>query len=222
MTRLKFALASLLLASSLGACARSTTVSPAKPDVVAPAKQIDRAKLRAKLAARRDLNIQRFLAYREGRVYPVSSTPGTTHLWFDEAGNLCAAATLISAEWGIEATMRVGEEDLNLRLADVKTGPLADWILMSGLTKHELVAIQAPMIGPGPGGGGDWRRQPILVDAENERLYQLYTDVERQIRSLADANLDLATDALMKRPDLARALLADQLAGPGKFAVPVG
>jgi len=221
MTRLKFALASLLLASSLGACAKSTTVSPARPDVVAPAKQIDRAKLRAKLAARRDLNIQRFLAYREGRVYPVSSTPGTTHLWFDEAGNLCAAATLISAEWGIEATMRVGEDNLNIRLADVKTGPLADWILMSGLTKHELVAIQAPMIGPGPGGRWEPER-PIFVDAENERLYQLYTDVERQIRSLAGANLDLATDALMKRPDLARALLADQLAGPGKFAVPVG
>ena len=219
MTRLKFALASLLLASSLGACAKSTTVSPAKPDVVAPAKQNVRAKLRAKLAARRDLNIQRFLAYREGRVYPVSSTPGTKHLWFDESGNLCAAATLISAEWGVEATMRVGQENLNIRLADVKTGPLADWILMSGLTKHEIVAIQAPMIGPG--GGGEWR-QPILVDAENERLYQLYTDVERQIRSLGDANLDLATDALMKRPDLARALLADQVAGPGKFAVPVG
>lgn len=220
MTRLKFALASLLLATSLGACAKATTVSPAKPDVVAPAKQLDRAKLRAKLAARRDLNIQRFLAYREGRVYPVSSTPGTTHLWFDEAGNLCAAATLISAEWGTEATMRVGEDNLNIRLADVKTGPLADWILMSGLTRHEIVAIQAPMIGPD--GGGEWRRGPILVDAENQRLYNLYTDVERQIRSLAAANLDLATDALMKRPDLARALLADQLAGPGKFAVPVG
>lgn len=221
MTRLRFALASVLLATSLGACAGTATIAPVKPDVIAPAKQLDRAKLRQKLAARRDLNIQRFLAYREARVYPVSSTPGTTHLWFDEAGNLCAAATLISAEWGVEATMRVGEENLNLKLADVTTGPLADWILMSGLTKHEIVAIQAPMIGPGGGGGGEWR-DPVIADPENQRLYNLYTDVERQIRSLRDANLDLATDALMKRPDLARALLADQLAGPGKFAVPVG
>ena len=60
---------------------------------------------------------------------------------------------------------------------------------------------------------------------EITRLYQIYIDVERQLTSMWDESLDDATDALMKRPDLARELLRDQVAGPGRFATfaqPVG
>jgi hypothetical protein len=171
--------------------------------------KLDRAKVRAALAERRKEVIERFLAYREARVYPWNRMPlSTQHIWFDDQGNLCAAATLISKDWGRESTMKVGERDRGLQLAKVKKGEVADWILTSGLTHHEIVAIQVPAIGVD---------DPMLRAPEIERLYAIYNDVERQLRTLGDENLDLATDALMKRPDLARQLLAGHIPGPGKF-----
>lgn len=212
MTRLRCLLSSLLVAASLStACFASTPTAPAKPVAAETSIRIDRAQVRAKLAERRAVMIERFLAYREARVYPWNRGVLTTrHIWFDDLGNLCAAATLISYDWGRASTIKVGEADRGLQLAKVKTGEVADWIATSGLTHHEIVAIQAPAIGV---------EDPMIRDAEIERLYALYTDVERQLRTLGDESLDLATDALVKRPDLARRLLAGKLPGAGKFTV---
>ena len=206
---MKRLLASLLLASSLTACA-AASAAPEKPAPADTNVQLDRKQVRAKLAERRKEVIERFLAYREARVYPWNQTvPSVKHLWFDARGNLCAAATLISYDWGRPSTMKVGENNRELALANITRGELADWIATSGLTHHEIVAIQAPGFG-------------IEIDnnPEVERLYAIYKDVERQLRTLGDENLDLATDALMKRPDLARKLLAGKLPGPGKYFVP--
>jgi hypothetical protein len=207
MSKLRLCLSSLVLAASLSsAAAAHAPVERSYPIQIKPPVELDRAKVRAKLAARRKVVIERFLAYREARVYPWKHRGiGTRrHLWFDDLGNLCAAATLISGDWGRDATIKVGTTDRGIELAEVKAGPLADWMLTSGLAHHEIVAIQVP---------------PMVVDdemrpAETERLYAIYVDVERQLRALDAENLDLATDALMKRPDLARMLLAGKLPGP--------
>ena len=105
MSRLRFAIASLLLSSAVGCAGASagTGVTPGKPVIVQPAKPaIDRAALRAKLAERRALTMSHFLAYRENRVYPLNTLPGggMRHVWQDDNGNLCAAATLISTSPG--------------------------------------------------------------------------------------------------------------------------
>lgn len=211
MTNLRNLLASLMLVT---ACATGS-VHPAKP--VPQATRIDRAQLRAKLAARRAVVLERFLAYREARVYPVNNLiggGGQQHVWLDEYGNLCAAATLISADWGRDVTIRIGQRNNQLKLADVTTGPVADWILTSGLTHHEIVAIQVP--------GSDMFQRTIQTPEEIQRLYQIYVDVERQLRGLADESLDAAVDALLKHPDLARQMLHDRIASPGPFAQPIG
>lgn len=214
MTRLRRYLSSLIITTTLttlSTAAHATPTAPAKPVPAALQVQVDRAAVRAKLAERRAEMIARFLAYREARVYPWNrSFPGAVHLWFDDAGNLCAAATLISKDWGRASTVKVGETDRFIALANVKRGELADWMLTSGLTHHEIVAIQAP---------GFTIEEPALRGPEIERLHALYVDVERQLRTLGDENLDLATDALLKRPDLARRLLAGKLPGPGKYHV---
>ena len=214
MTNLRNLLASLVLVTSMSACAVSNQhVEKPVPQQV----RSERAVLRAKLAARREQVVERFLAYRDGRVYPVNNLPGggKRHVWLDDYGNLCAAATLISGDWGREVAIRVGQSNREIKLAEVKTGPVADWILTSGLTHHEIVAIQLP-------GDNIEIGLPQQPPQEIERMYQIYVDVERQLRGLWDESLDEAVDALMKRPELAKALLHDRIASPGPFAQPIG
>jgi hypothetical protein len=212
MSRLRLVIASLLLSSAAGCAAASAGTAVGKPVAVQPAKPaVDRAALRAKLAERRAITMSHFLAYRENRVYPLNNLPGggLRHVWQDDNGNLCAAATLISWDWGFDSTVNVGKENREIALAKVASGPLADWILTSGLTHHEIVAIQVP--------GSEMFPMPVQRNPEIERLYGIYLDVERQLTGLHDESLDLATDALMKRPDLARELLAGHVASAGKY-----
>ena len=203
MSKLRLCLSSLILAASLSSAAAHSPVEARRPVPVAPRFET-RDFVRAKLAERRKLVIERFLAYREARVYPWNRGTGAAHLWYDDDGNLCAAATLISYDWGRPAVFAIGSKDRAIELAKVKTGPLADWILTSGLTHHEIVAIQVPPMGV----------EDVMRPEETRRLYALYVDVERQLRALDSENLELATDALMKRPDLMRQLLAGKLPGP--------
>lgn len=216
MSRLRLALASLVLASSLGAGCAASTHAATRPTTTQPAPghaELDRAALRSRLAQRRAVTIKRFLAYREARVYPMSDAGvGFQHVWLDARGNLCAAATLISYDWGRAAAERVAADNNQLQLAGVTKGALLDWMLTSGLTQHEIVAIQVP--------GFSDLQQPR--EQEIQRLYAIYIDVERQLTGLADQSLDQAVDALMKRPDLARELLGGRVAGPGPYAAPVG
>ena len=225
MSRVRTFFASLALASSLVGCAvphadaksaKSEPVAVAPIRIKPPVKDTLRQQVRVKLSERRKLTIERFRAYREARVYPINSKiPGAAHVWLDELGNLCAAATLISYDWGRLASENVAHENNNIALASLSDGELYNWILTSGLTQAEIVAIQAPGFA-----GGDLpmpEENPRM--AEITRLYQLYTDVERQIRSLDKHNLDLAVDELMKHPQMARDLVAGKTATAGHFGV---
>jgi hypothetical protein len=212
---MKKLLSSLLLASSLSTACFANSAAAPRPPIADPVVQIktDRASVRAQLALRRAEMMKRFLAYREARAYPWNwrGTLRPAHIWYDDQGNLCAAATLISADWGRDSTMKVGESDRGIALAKIKKGELADWMLTSGLTHAEIVAIQVPPMDTG--------RDEIRHMEEVERLYAMYTDVERQLNALYDENLELATDRLMARPDLAFSFMRGQIPGPGKYFV---
>lgn len=208
MSMLSKTLASLALTFSLVGCATTAPRAPQTPQapIAKPAPvqhKLDRAAVRAKLAARRAVTLERFLAYREAKIYPVARGlgPGYHHVWIDENGNLCAAATLISRDWGRDAVVEIGMPNNGLQLAKVDTGPLLDWVLTSGLAHHEIVAIQVPGFEPEI-------ENPQQRQAEIERLYGIYIDVERQLRAMNDKNLELAVDALMAHPELARTFVA--------------
>lgn len=164
-------------------------------------KMPSRAEVRAKLAAARAANLQRFRAYQTKGVFP-SNTFDTRKLnvWIDDAGNLCAAATIISASGKTQLVQQVGEQNNFIRLADVRQGPLMDWILTSGLTQQEIAAIQEPFMPV-------YREQPTvepdLRTAENQRLMKKYKAVEAQIVKNQKRSLDVAVDRLMKNPALA-------------------
>ena len=87
-----------------------------------------------------------------------------------------------------------------------------DWILTSGLTQAELVMIQKPFM-PVTQRPALEPVKPVAIDtklraAETRRLAKLYKQIEQTLAKRQRANLELAVDRLMQRPDLAGQLLA--------------
>lgn len=205
---------SLSTSALAGAPAAGFAQPPAGSDGPAlrmPARSLDRATLRAKLAERRKLNLERFRAYQAKGTFPQNTyIKGTVNVWIDETGNLCAAATIINADGHEELVKIVGDRANFIRLKDVTQGPLMDWMLTSGFTKEEIVAIQAPMVYTGE----EMRRlqeqervNEQLRLAETKRLKAVYKKVERDIVKNEAKSLDRAVDRLMANPSLAWKLL---------------
>ncbi|MBA3501077.1 MAG: hypothetical protein M4D80_22360 [Myxococcota bacterium] len=173
---------------------------------------LDRAAVRAALLAQRRANIARFHAYRIGGVYPSNVfTNGSANVWQDQQGHFCAAATIIRASGEVSLVERIAEENNFFRIADVSQGPVMDWILTSGLTQAELVMIQKPFM-PVTKRPELEPAEPIAVNpklraAETRRLAKLYKEIEAKLAKQQRANLELAVERLMKRPDLAQQLL---------------
>ena len=133
-------------------------------------------------------------------------TRGELNVWIDRDGHMCAAATMIFKSGARLLVKQVQRDNNNIKLADVTDGPLLDWILTSGLTHDEVVAIQAPMIGQ------PFRPEPELpVEdwriAEDRRLRARYDEVLAMLANDRDASLDAAIDALAARPDLVAKLV---------------
>lgn len=166
---------------------------------------LDRAQVRAKLAQVRTDNLARFRAYQQKGVFP-SNTYDTRKLnvWRDKDGHLCAAATIINASGQSALVQKVAEQNNFIRLADVKQGPLMDWILTSGLTQDEIAAIQEPFM---PVADEPSQVEPRIVNnkmrrTEDARLLARYKQVDAMIVKNQKASLDAATDRLMKNPAL--------------------
>jgi len=185
--------------------------APPAPDLMRVPVQLDRAAVRTKLAAARAANLARFRAYQRKGVFPSNTyADGKLNVWRDEAGHLCAAATIIHASGQADLVARVADDDNFIRLADVTSGPLMDWILTSGFTQAEIAAIQEPfdpVFVPEP----QPAPAPVVVDrnlrnAENLRLARKYREVEAMLVKNQSASIELAVDQLMAKPSLARKL----------------
>ncbi len=187
-----------------------------EPDLrVAPSRVLDRAAIRAKLIANRATNVANFRAYVRRGVFPSNTYKnGKLNVWIDAAGNMCAAATMIN-DWGLhDLVIRVADQNNFIRLLDVQTGPLMSWMLMSGLTKAEIVAIQEPgfMVRQRQPIDAPQVPSPILVDAklrkaEDLRLARRYKQVDAMIAKNQNQSIEAAVDLLMKHPDLAWTLI---------------
>jgi len=186
--------------------------------IIAPRRALDRATVRAALAQARATNLAAFRVYQRNGVFPSNSfKPGKLNVWLDEDGHFCAAATIIKMSGMDDLVNKVAEQNNFIRLADVKQGPLMDWILMSGLTQDEIAAIQEPFM-PVVDQPVLEPTQPVLVNAklrkaEDARLRAKYKAVDKMIVKNAKKSLDLATDRLMKHPSLAWKLVDSQSIG---------
>ena len=218
----RFVIAFALVLSTSTAAFAAPSQSFARPPVatteVAPtdaavAPVLDRAAIRAKLLENRLANLARFRGYQRQGVFPSNTyTSGLLNVWLDDAGHLCAAATIIKASGDEALVMQVARDDNFIRLADVTQGPLMDWILTSGLTQAEIVAIQRPFANVGRPVQPVTFEQPVIVDsrlraAEDARLAKLYRTIDATIVKHQRASLELAVDRLMKNPALAAKLL---------------
>lgn len=187
--------------------ARSFAQPPAAETTAVEHETPARAKLRAALKARRAKNVAAFRAYARRGVYPHNFTiSGPLNVWIDEEGRMCAAATMIWKSGAKQLVRRTARDDNFVKLGDVTSGELLDWMLTSGLTQAEVALIQEPFMG---------RPEPIAPEpgselwrlAEDARLRARYAEVLATLAADPDASLDAAIDALADRPDLVRTLV---------------
>jgi hypothetical protein len=181
-------------------------------DLLAPA--FDRAAVRAALETARHNNLDAFRLYQKTGVFPSNVyQPNALNVWRDQDGHFCAAATIIRMSGQTDLVDRVADQNNFIRLADVTQGPLMDWILTSGFTQEDIVAIQKPFM-PVVEKPVAVPTEPMTVEArlrakETARLKAIYKRVERDLVKNEQHDLDLAVDRLMKHPALAEKLVAD-------------
>ena len=185
--------------------------------VAMPQRWLDRDAVRSALVKARATNLAAFRAYQAKGVFPSNTfTKGKLNVWLDRDGNFCAAATIIKMSGKDDLVNTVAADNNFIRLADVKQGPLMDWILTSGFTQDEIAAIQEPFIGVDDEPSMR-RERPILAKVnpqkrkvEDARLRTKYKAVDKMIVKNANKSLDKAVDRLMKNPQLAFQLIDAQ------------
>jgi hypothetical protein len=172
-----------------------------------PTRTLDRATVRARLAAARRANLAAFRAYQKRGVFPSNTyRDGKLNVWRDRDGHLCAAATIIDGSGQHDLVARVADQNNFIRLGSITQGPLMDWILTSGFTQDEIAAIQEPFmpvvdrpqLEPAPPQIVDRR---LRVD-ETARLARRYAEVTRALVKDEQRSLDRAVERLMKRQEL--------------------
>jgi hypothetical protein len=178
-----------------------------------PHRVLDRDTVRAALVRARATNLARFRAYQQRGVFPSNTmSDSKLNVWRDDAGHLCAAATLINLSGLTDLVHRVADQNNFIRLADVSQGPLMDWILTSGFTQAEVAAIQEPFMPvagprPPPQQITDPVIEPVLRTTEDARLRAKYAQVTRMLIANQKQSIELAVDRVMKRPQLAWTLV---------------
>ena len=186
--------------------AEPATIEPAA-GAVAPAA-VDRASIRASLVAARARNLAAFRTYQKKGVFPSNTFQGKKlNVWLDQAGHFCAAATIIKMSGQDSLVAQVAEDNNFIRLADVTSGPLMDWILTSGFTQDEIAAIQEPFMPVAKRPIAE-PTEPVLVDtfmrkAEDARLRARYRVVDRMLVRNEKQSIELAVDRLMQNRELA-------------------
>lgn len=99
----------------------------------------------AQLAARRAQIIGWLHDYREAGSYPVDDAGMPLSAFTDSRGVRCPMAEMIHKSGRDDLVAAVTAEANTVRLADVHSGPLYDWMLASGLTQDEIALVQGAM-----------------------------------------------------------------------------
>jgi hypothetical protein len=185
--------------------------------VVQQRAAVDSALLQDRLAARRTLNLERLHAYALLGQFPINDVrPGMLNVFIDSAGHICAAANLIHLDGHKDLVKSTAKKTNYIVLADVKQGPLMDWMLTSGFTQEEIALIQEPyfmddqVFNPEPGPEPQLTQREIEV----ERVRGVLLSVHKQLVANSTKSLELVAERLQNRRSL-----AVTFAAPRRFAV---
>lgn len=210
-----------LVVISLVLAAGYCFLSPYKPLAAPVDRESESYKAwRAALAQRRKVQLERLHEYAGRGEFPLNTgfSGAMVPYFIDREGTPCAVAHLIIASGDRELAESVARADNHVRVAQIKDGPVLDWILGSGLLQEEAALIQ-----PSYGFMHTGERERL---AERVRVRRHLREVEKTLRADNERSLERATERLLNRlerdPELAQRLKAP-LAGrelPPRFLAP--
>ncbi|NVB80651.1 MAG: hypothetical protein HOV81_19810 [Kofleriaceae bacterium] len=184
----------ILMTTILAACSHSPTVTSTKH--VANASVTQPAAIpapTAELAGRRAQLIGWLHDYQVAGVYPSDALGMPRSVFVDEKGVRCPMAELIWRSGHTDLVEAVAKENNEVRLADVKDGPLWDWMVGSGLTVDEIAMVQGAM---------EWsmnwqERETEMILAESRGQVRGRLEVaERALRDGTARSLEVAATRL--------------------------
>lgn len=152
--------------------------------------------VRTKLAETRARHLAELRAYWQAGEFPKNElSPHIANVFRDDAGRLCAVANMIQKDGGHDALIdETARRNNMIRLADVESGPLYEWILTSGFTQEEIAMIQVPYMPP---------RQLSEVE-ERERLRERLSSVEDRLRDDTEQSLEIAAQRYLQHQSAVR------------------
>lgn len=178
--------------------------------------------LREKLAARRAKVIERIEAYRKAEVFPTDEVGLPLGVFRDDKGVRCPMSELVFLSGRSDLVDAVVKVDNRIRFADIKGGPILDWLLQSGLTQEEAIQIQGAMeyrqplqLPEGYVGGTQlvYNIQPSL-DAAHQAVIDKLVAAEELLKTNTATSLSTAVERLSaRREKLAAAATAATTAG---------
>lgn len=158
---------------------------------------VDPASVRAELRARRQLNTNRFRAYAAAGQFPDNhQQQGMLNVFIDDEGKICAAANLMAQDGLLSVVQAAAARNNFLRLADVHSGALYEWMLTSGFTQEEIATIQEPYAYMEP----DLPEPDLMLaeQLERERLQRRFSEIDAQLTRDADRSLAAAAQRLIE------------------------
>jgi len=177
----------LLFVLALAAC--SATPKPVATPVTSSSTAPS-----AELAMRRAKLIDWLNDYRVAGVFP-SDGVRPISVFVDARGVRCPMAEMIHLSGRDDLVEAVHRENNTLRLADVHSGPVYEWMLGSGLTQEEAVLVQGAMtIDEGRWMRDAARRSQLAIANVTGKLEM----AEAALRSATPTSLAMATERLAK------------------------
>lgn len=153
------------------------------------------ARLRAKLGEQRERMIGRLHEYWTRGEFVQNPDPkgGPGNFILDNRGKPCPLASIIIESGRRDLVEEAARTNNNVKIVDLRDGPVIDWILSSGLTQEECILIQRPSK------SGE-AEAPIVRRQQSERLADQLSQVEQTLRDSTQRSLTLAVKRLQATP----------------------
>src|SRR5262252_3729036 len=178
----------LVVACAAAVAAGSTRVASASERSPATSE----ARWREKLGARREMMIQRLHAYWIAGDFVQNPDPGggPGHFILDARRKPCPLASIIERSGRGDLVEEAARKNNNVKVVDLRDGPILEWILQSGLTQEECVLIQRPSVS-----GEDIAR--AKREEERKGLAADLARIERTLRESTEKSLTISVKRMM-------------------------